>query len=461
MKKLLVFIGLLISIEINAQVFTLPDTNLRNCLLRTYPTLFNSNKDLIISNANSFPSTLSCGDCSVNNLNGLEFFKSAATIAINGTNAKIIPAFDAPNLKKVNFKGNKLEEVIFKSAPQMFDIRLQENNLNKIIGLENVPRLEYFNCHDNFLTELKGLETAYELVELTCQNNKISSICDLKNLKKLRILNADSNSMTFQDLLPIATHPNFNSNFTLGGQSKIGNDQLISITGHEKSVSLSFGVDVDVPGTIFTWYKNGLLVNSSGSTLVLHDPTISDTGTYTCLLTNTHPNLRNIVLTSNTIRLTAKQCPSLQNIEYIISHPKCEGLGKVTFIKTIESSIIQLKGDKYDKEFNGNNANELESGTFNYKVLNKEYCLLAKGSFEIPERKEDCQYFTISPNADGNEDQFYIPEKGVAKVYNKAGALIKEIPTPHFWDGSDHNGKVQIGLYIIHVSEKKYKVYVY
>ena len=75
------------------------------------------------------------------------------------------------------------------------------------------------------------------------------------------------------------------------------------------------------------------------------------------------------------------------------------------------------------------------------------------------EQPEECCHI-ITVDNDGQNDSFFIPEKGRTKIFNVEGRLVKELTTPQAWDGSEGRGStVNIGeYYIVTQEDKNYRV---
>lgn len=59
----------------------------------------------------------------------------------------------------------------------------------------------------------------------------------------------------------------------------------------------------------------------------------------------------------------------------------------------------------------------------------------------------------FSPDGDGNYDTYYIKDQGVAKIFDEGGNLIKELPSPAQWDGTNRYGQLaSAGYYAIVVN---------
>jgi hypothetical protein len=72
-------------------------------------------------------------------------------------------------------------------------------------------------------------------------------------------------------------------------------------------------------------------------------------------------------------------------------------------------------------------------------------------------KKNDC-IPVISPNNDGIADAFYIPTRGMARIYNRNGELKKTLTIPGEWYATDETGnEVPMGNYIIICNNQEQK----
>ena len=82
-------------------------------------------------------------------------------------------------------------------------------------------------------------------------------------------------------------------------------------------------------------------------------------------------------------------------------------------------------------------------------------------TFTFGKMKPACQtgceaYF--SPNGDGVSDAYFIDNTGKTSIYDRSGRMIKSMPTPAFWDGTNEKGElVDPGLYFLIANEDSQK----
>lgn len=73
-----------------------------------------------------------------------------------------------------------------------------------------------------------------------------------------------------------------------------------------------------------------------------------------------------------------------------------------------------------------------------------------------PAAPQNDNYF--SPNGDGVADIYFIENTGKTAIYDRSGSLIKSMPTPAYWDGTNEKGNmVSPGIYFLIANEDSQK----
>ena len=131
-------------------------------------------------------------------------------------------------------------------------------------------------------------------------------------------------------------------------------------------------------------------------------------------------------------------------------------------IPSLDSREIALL---IDTDQNGSYTNELVGkGIIPAAELSTKGRLIFRGvelrngsTFTFGKLKPAClsgcdNYF--SPNGDGVADIYFIENTGKTAIYDRSGGLVKSIPTPAYWDGTDHKGEPAVpGLYFLVTNE--------
>ncbi len=162
---------------------------------------------------------------------------------------------------------------------------LHDNHLCGTIPAEfgNFKNLLFLDFHDNQFegsipAELANMQA---LRHLSIQNNFFSELPDLSAMSALERLRVQDNRFTFEDL-----EPNIGiADFIYSPQDSVG---AIKDTMVTEGTNLNFSVTVGGTANLYQWYKNGVKITDSDSCfLSISTVTPSDSGLYTCRITNT------------------------------------------------------------------------------------------------------------------------------------------------------------------------------
>lgn len=179
------------------QYYTIPDPAFRDCLDKYYPFLLNSQKQLIIANANSYSGTISCMDMGIKDLSGLEYFTN--TVQINCTKNLVQKL---PPLNKLQGLTHLwAEECGLTECPeinqlknlQVFDVKA--NNISVLPDLSGLSSLKYFDCSINNINVMPDLSGLVNLESFYCYKNNIGSISSVLNSPNLKIFDCSFNKL--------------------------------------------------------------------------------------------------------------------------------------------------------------------------------------------------------------------------------------------------------------------------
>ena len=74
-----------------------------------------------------------------------------------------------------------------------------------------------------------------------------------------------------------------------------------------------------------------------------------------------------------------------------------------------------------------------------------------------PACQSDCESY-FSPNGDGVADSYFIENTGKTTIYDRSGCLVKSMPTPAYWDGTNEKGEIAApGIYFLIANEDSQK----
>ena len=225
----------------------------------------------------------------------------------------------------------------------------------------------------------------------------------------------------------------------------------LKYTGCEKALLTARTLDPDVT---FLW--------SDGST----DSTVSITGSTSVTLTLTD---------SKGCYVTAGYATSLTSLdisgmlpEQVSASPSCKtGGGLTVSLASVKGGVppysVRLEYEGSVKEnvapFYLSTFANLKDGLYNLYIRDSNGCEQPYKPQIVIRRDETCRPDLLSPNSDGQEDTYYLPDVGTVKIFNRNGVKIKELTAPAFWDGTDNTGQlVPMGLYVIVTEGRKIEV---
>jgi gliding motility-associated-like protein len=264
-----------------------------------------------------------------------------------------IPAFNLSNLMELGLANNKLTGTIpTLNTPKLAWLRLnnnaltgnipnwnfqdlqgiylQANNLSGTLPDLKLNDLRHFNVDSNALQgNLK--HNFPNLWELNLANNKFTNLTDLVspslgqaifhrnqvsgklntgfsqyvNLEKLQF---EYNKWTFEALVPISSYLN-DKKGSYSPQELIYPDTIIK-SNAGKSLEIDLVIDASVKDNIYTWLKEGKPFKTLTGNNKLLFPTLqlADTGNYQVFIT--HPNLKNLTLSSRNIKIQIPCSPT-------------------------------------------------------------------------------------------------------------------------------------------------------
>ena len=303
--------------------------------LKKLKTLWLSNNQLSGSIPNFQLPELQSIDLANNNLSGaIPAFNLSNLMELGLANNKLtgtIPTLNTPKLAWLRLNNNALTGNIPNWTFQdLQGIYLQSNNLSGTLPDLKLNDLRHFNIDSNALQgSLK--QNFPNLWEINLANNKFSSLTDLVspslgqaifhnnqflgnlntgfsqyvNLEKLRF---ENNKWTFEALLPISTYLN-DKKGSYSPQELIYPDTIIKANAG-KSLEIDLVIDASVKENIYTWFKEGkpFKTLTGNNKLLFSTLQLADTGNYQVFIT--HPNLKNLTLSSRNIKIQIPCLPT-------------------------------------------------------------------------------------------------------------------------------------------------------
>lgn len=192
MKKKLIIFGLMIGIVIfsNAQVVKIPDTNFKNYLLNNKDINVNGDKEIQVSEAESFIGTIDCSNQKIKNLTGIEAFINITQLDCSYNLLINLDVSKNVALNTLECVKNKLIKLDTSKNVVLNDLRCDFNQLTNLDVSKNTG-LNYLMFRENQLTKL-DVSNNKNLILLLCNGNKLTELDVSKNLK-LRELDSQNN----------------------------------------------------------------------------------------------------------------------------------------------------------------------------------------------------------------------------------------------------------------------------
>jgi len=303
--------------------------------LKKLKTLWLSNNQLSGSIPNFQLPELQSIDLANNNLSGaIPAFNLSNLMELGLANNKLtgtIPTLNTPKLAWLRLNNNALTGNIPNWTFQdLQGIYLQSNNLSGTLPDLKLNDLRHFNIDSNALQgSLK--QNFPNLWEINLANNKFTNLTDLAspslgqaifhnnqfsgklnsgfsqyvNLEKLRF---ENNKWTFEALLPISTYLN-DKKGSYSPQEFIYPDTIIKANAG-KALEIDLVIDASVKDNTYTWLKEGkpFKTLTGNNKLLFSTLQLSDTGNYQVFIT--HPNLKNLTLSSKNIKIQIPCSPT-------------------------------------------------------------------------------------------------------------------------------------------------------
>ena len=357
------------------------------------------------------------------------------------------------------------------------------NLLTSLPDFSSLTQLKIIRCSQNKLTSLPSLSTLPNLIELSVDHNKLSQLPDISFANQLKIINVSTNQLTdfpdisafanltsvaiqnnqlsFQDILPQTAHPSFSSIFQVSPQDTLLNYPLITLYRNAPS-SVIAGVDAGIVSNSYTWYKDENLLSSITESILLSPPSLSDEGYYLCTIKNSSPLLASLTIVVKSAKVTVSSCFNAVLFNYTMPSNLCMEGALLEFNESSISSLYKPFNYLLLPLYNQNtyystttSIKKIEPGKYDLKITDVNNCSLVLKEFISIPVPEDCDNI-ITPNGDGIDDSYFISKAGKAKVYSKAGLVIKEFSLPNHWDATDASGKlVPMGYYVILINDKE------
>lgn len=222
-------------------------------------------------------------------------------------NLTSIPDLSAfADLWQLDCTGNNLTSLPDLSKnPKLVILYCSDNDLVQLPDLSKCPLLAWFYCDNNKLTTLPDLSNNTNLVILKCYNNDLTSLPDWAKTRigkdAYSALETFNNQLTFEDLIPAAGLPTFQS-LDYEPQKKISGDaSKVGVVNRPFVIDLN--IDDNLTSNVYTWYKNNVPIATTNSNIFrIEQVSVADAGQYRATVTN--PGVPGLTLESGVTTLT-------------------------------------------------------------------------------------------------------------------------------------------------------------
>lgn len=364
---------------------------------------------------------------------------------------------DLSNLKQLIFLNvvhNKLKYLPnIEKLTELQSIICWENYITTIQSLANLDKLTILDASSNLLKTIPVFSPNAKLKKLILNKNQISIITTDFITDSLKVCNFSTNPLTFRELVKLTSKAS-NSTITVAPQNvqKVGSAKTIK---EFDALKLYTGIDKGVADVTYTWYRNGILINTvSNDTLTIKNLTLADSGKYTCQIR--HQAFPSLSLQTDTFRVSTYPCFVMPTISFTSTDITCTKSGTLTAsAQNIPKDIAYLL-----KGLNSTKIQKSETGIFT-GLQDPRYSLSLQTQTgctktypkEITIAVQECKDFLVTPDNDGNMDSYFFSASGQVSIFDKSGTLVKKMSIPGEWDCMTASGKVPIGYYIAYINE--------
>ena len=488
--------------QVFSQKAYIQDLGFRETIKSDYPQCLDASDSLIISEANRIVGSFNFHRRLVKNISGIEYFINLD--GVSGYSNELTTVLELLNLRKLRvilLFENKIETLPDLDFPNLISLHLAINNLkllpslHKLYNLEKLyinenqltilppfvymTNLSFLECGENQITELPEINSGANFKYLYCYQNKLTKLPSLNENRNLKVLHVDANfieslpdlssydslemvkirdnKLTFEDLIPNAVHPKFDSIFKYSPQKPIGKKDTLQITEFG-NLSIKLNIDLFIKSNTYKWYRNGTLVKTTSTgNFEISTVALGDSGIYTCEVSNSNPKLKQLVLKSLPVLVRIKKCLNVTGLETKSTASKCNDGGEIDVVyKSIDGGKapyrFELKGanSKVNYKSTSGNFENLIPDIYSLYVFDNQNCsFVVPEKTSVPQDLSNCTGIILTPNGDGKNDEYFFTETGQLKIYDSNGNLFRKINAPILWDGKNENGAVIPDYYII------------
>ena len=224
------------SIEVNAQIVSIPDTAFRNYLINNSSINTNGDSLIQVSEASQYSGTISCQGLGIYDLTGIEAFTNITSLLCYQNFLDSIDLSSNIALTMLNAYQNEFSEIDLTNNVNLQTLRLQGNQISSI-DLSSNHDLASLVLDNNLLTTLDVSENT-DLNFLACNGNNLQGGLDLSNNSLLEVVRLSGNNLTCLNLRN-------GNNSVIGELRTIQNPSLTCIQVDDSLYSAQNWTDID------------------------------------------------------------------------------------------------------------------------------------------------------------------------------------------------------------------------
>lgn len=338
------------------------------------------------------------------------------------------------------------------------------NQIATLPSLTTLTNLKRLNVSRNKITQIPTLAQNVLLTELVADSNALTTAPDLTGLGPLKKIQLQNNYLTFDDFAQYLGRTD--SSYLDYSPQKLNNStKRVSVKEGEALLLSPYSNDT-LKGLNYAWYKDGaFILRSTTKNFSISSVSASDLGSYYCKIT--HPKLSKLTLVSDTtlVEIVADtttnpgiRCPKLpKNVPVVVSNAKCTELGsfEFSFPDKILDSIKLVVYDSQNVIVPGITSTlytGLKQGEYRlYMTPQNNSCVYGQDQ-RVQVKGDKCTEIVLTPNNDGKDDTLYFNQKGTATIFDKNGKTVKTLQIPADWDGSNSDGILPQGYYLVKIN---------
>lgn len=342
---------------------------------------------------------------------------------------------------------------------------LDGNRIKTVPSLNPNSNLSMLKLGDNLISKLPEFSSSKNTLRLLkLDKNQIDSLPDFSVFSRLDSVLVENNKLTFEDVISLAQNSKIVYK-SYAPQDSVGVSKKVELNENELFM-IVLGIDKKIKTNQYKWYKNGILYKTTTTdTLLISEVSNTDSGVYTCQVTNLLAPL--LTLNSRAFSLRIKPCFDLSKLTYSTTDFDCNlggtvNIHELTIIGGHQPFTYKLESNEMGsvRFANGNVFSNLFESSYKLEVTDKKGC---KAQFENPitlkgKKGTDCKRLVIVGEDYSPNNTLVFEERGTAKVYDKEGQLVQSFNTPNSWDGRNKNGDFLPGYYVIDLNGKMLNV---